>query len=544
MKSLDSTIVTEVPIQSRGPKSSDDALLESLGYKQEFKREFTALELFGVAFSILGVVPSIASVLVYAIPNGGPVSMIWGWAVCTIFLFLMALAMAELASAAPTSGGLYYWTFTFSSPRWRYLLCWIVGYANTIGNIGAVASVAWGCAVQIMAAASIGSNLTFVATTGQTFGCFCAVLLTQAAICSSATKVIARLQTPYVILNSLVILGVIIALPAATPSEFMNDASFAFGGFQNLTTWPAGFAFVLSFLAPLWTIGAFDSCVHISEEASNASIAVPWAIILANMIAAVLGWGVTVAITFCMGTDLESIVSSPIGQPLAAIFFNSFGSKGTLAIWAIIVALQYLMGTSVLTVASRQSFAFARDGALPFSRYLYRINPYTLTPVNCVWFTTFAALALGLLSFAGSAAIGAVFTLCVTAQYLAYCIPITARYAFKNGFRPGPFTLGSWGLPVAFTAVLWMSFCIVIFLFPTDPDPAEADMNYTVVVLGGVMALCLIYYYLPGYGGVYWFKGPIANVEKHPNAKDDALESHSGEGTEVLREKRASDIAP
>ncbi len=35
--------------------------------------------------------------------------------------------MAELASAAPTSGGLYYWTYRFSSPRWRNLLCWIVG---------------------------------------------------------------------------------------------------------------------------------------------------------------------------------------------------------------------------------------------------------------------------------------------------------------------------------------------------------------------------------------------------------------------------------
>ncbi|KZT28464.1 APC amino acid permease [Neolentinus lepideus HHB14362 ss-1] len=522
---------------ARGRKSGDDALLESLGYKQEFKREFTPLELFGVVFSILGVVPSIASVLVYALPNGGPVSMIWGWAVCTVFLFMMALAMAELGSAAPTSGGLYYWTFKFSSPRWRYLLCWIVGYANTIGNIGAVASVAWGCAVQIMAAASIGSNMTFAPTTGQTYGCFCAVAFVMAIVCSSATKVIARLQTPYTILNVLVILGIVIALPAATPSEFVNDAEFAFGNFTNLTAWPPGFAFVLSFLAPLWTIGAFDCCVHISEEASNANVAVPWAIILANMIAAVLGWGVMIAIVFCMGTDVESIVSSPIGQPLAAIFFNSFGQRGTLAIWAIIVTLQFLMGTSLLTVASRQSFAFARDGALPFSRILYRINPYTLTPVNSVWFTTFAALALGLLAFAGSAAIGAVFTLCVTANYLAFSIPITARFAFHNDFKPGPFTLGRWGLPVAAVAVSWMCFCMVIFQFPTNPNPAVAEMNYTVVVLGGVMALCLTYYYFPRYGGVHWFKGPVSNIELDINGKQEETISRSSGESEDPQEK-------
>jgi amino acid transporter len=49
------------------------------------------------------------------------------WTVCSIFLSIIALAMAELGSAAPTSGGLYYWTFMFSSPRWRCLLSWIVG---------------------------------------------------------------------------------------------------------------------------------------------------------------------------------------------------------------------------------------------------------------------------------------------------------------------------------------------------------------------------------------------------------------------------------
>lgn len=39
---------------------------------------------------------------------------------------------------------------------------------NTIGTIAAIASIDWGCAVQVMAAASIGSNLDFVPTSAQT----------------------------------------------------------------------------------------------------------------------------------------------------------------------------------------------------------------------------------------------------------------------------------------------------------------------------------------------------------------------------------------
>ena len=40
--------------------------------------------------------------------------------------------------------------------------------ANTIGSIAGVASIDWSCAVQVMAAANIGSGGIFEATTGQT----------------------------------------------------------------------------------------------------------------------------------------------------------------------------------------------------------------------------------------------------------------------------------------------------------------------------------------------------------------------------------------
>ena len=86
-------------------RQADEALLASLGYKQEFKREFAPLEVFGIAFSIIGLLPSIASVLVYALPNGGPASMVWGWAVASLGILCVGISMAELASAAPTSGG-------------------------------------------------------------------------------------------------------------------------------------------------------------------------------------------------------------------------------------------------------------------------------------------------------------------------------------------------------------------------------------------------------------------------------------------------------
>ena len=86
--------------------------------------------------------------------------------------------------------------------------------------------------------------------------------------------------------------------------------------------------------------GSFDSAVHISEEASNAATAVPWAITGSIFVAGVLGWAINVSLAFCMGTDLEGILDNSIGQPMATIFFNSFGQRATLGIWAIVVIVQ------------------------------------------------------------------------------------------------------------------------------------------------------------------------------------------------------------
>ncbi|KAI0255444.1 amino acid permease-domain-containing protein [Lactifluus subvellereus] len=463
---------------------SDETLLAQLGYKQEFQRAFKPLE----------------------------------WAVASTFILIVGLSMAELASAAPTSGGLYFWTHSYSSPEWRNLLAWIVGYANTIGTIASLASIDWGAAIQIMAAAGIGSNGSFTTSRSKTLLCF----------------------------------AVIIALPTATPRELKNSASYALGNFTNSYDWPNGFAFILSFLAPVWTICSFDSSVHISEEASNAATAVPWAIVWAISIAGILGLAVNMTLAFCMGQDLQGLMNSSLGQPMAQILLNSFGKTGTLVMWSFIILAQYMMGSSMtrgerrllidlqMLAASRQSFAFARDGALPFSSWLYRMNNFTKTPVNTVWFCAAGSIALGALVFAGTQAVNAVFSISITALYVAYSIPITARWIWRkeNGWTPGAFSLGAWSGPCALVSVTWMTFISVVFFFPTTKHTNTQAMNYTVVVLGGLLILPLAWYYFPIYGGVHWFEGPVPTVDGHVRRKWVAPQDVGG----VEREKEIIDI--
>jgi hypothetical protein len=48
---------------------------------------------------------------------------------------------ADLASAMPTAGGLYFWTHHFAERKWKNPLSFLIGYTNTLGLIGGMCSV-------------------------------------------------------------------------------------------------------------------------------------------------------------------------------------------------------------------------------------------------------------------------------------------------------------------------------------------------------------------------------------------------------------------
>ena len=62
-----------------------------------------------------------------------------------------------------------------------------------------------------------------------------------------------------------------------------------------------------------------------------------------------------------------------------------------------------MSGAAQVVDASRVVFAFARDNALPGSRFWKKINHHTQTPVNAVWFVITIAAICGVVGFSGTA---------------------------------------------------------------------------------------------------------------------------------------------
>lgn len=104
---------------------ADEEILVSLGYKQEFKRELSIWSSFGVSFSCLGLLPSIASTLSFNLAYSGPAGSVWGWLVAGILIQFVALAMAELCSSMPTAGGLYYASAVLAPEGYGPLCSWV-----------------------------------------------------------------------------------------------------------------------------------------------------------------------------------------------------------------------------------------------------------------------------------------------------------------------------------------------------------------------------------------------------------------------------------
>ena len=163
--------------------------------------------------------------------------------------------------------------------------------------------------------------------------------------------------------------------------------------------------------------------------------------------------------------------------------------------------------------SSRVVYAYSRDGALPGSRWLKKVNHRTHTPVNAVWFVLTLGALLGLLMFASPVAIGAVFSIGAIAQYVAFTLPIALKlFVVGDRFRPGPWHLGRFSKPVGVIACAYVVLMVPVLCFPAvkGSDLNTLNMNYTCLIYGGVMSLALLWYAVDARK---WFKGPRINVE-------------------------------
>ena len=95
--------------------------------------------------------------------------------------------------------------------------------------------------------------------------------------------------------------------------------------------------------------------------------------------------------------------------------------------------------------------------------------------------------------------IAAIFSLCAVALDTSYAIPIACKLFFRDhpevNYKPGPFNLGRrGGAFVAWVAIIWTTFEVIILIMPTLYPVTATNMNYSSIITAGVMLLAGLWY--------------------------------------------------
>jgi amino acid transporter len=366
------------------------------------------------------------------------------------------------------SGGLYYASAILAPPGWGPIASWVTGWSSWIGQVTGAPSVNYSVAAMILAARSI-TNPNYTSTNYELFLLTTFLMVTQSCLSSMPTKWIAVFNSLGSTFNMVAVLIVIILIPTAT----MTDPKFrpsekVWNDIDKGTDFPNGIAILMSFISVMWAMSGFDAPFHLSEECAIADVASPRAIVLTSAIGGIFGWVLQVLVAYTV-VDIGAVLNSDLGQPWATYLLQVLPMKTALATLALTIIAGFSMGQGCMIAASRVTYAYSRDGCFPMSRYWRRVNKYTKTPVNAVWFNCVVGILLCCLIFAGEVAILAIFSVGAIACFVAFTIPISMRVFFVGKrFRRGPWHLGKFGKPVGAAAVAFVVLMVPILCLPSS----------------------------------------------------------------------------
>ena len=111
-----------------------------------------------------------------------------------------------------------------------------------------------------------------------------------------------------------------------------------------------------------------------SEEVKDSATTIPKVIMLTILINGTLAFGFAICLLFTLG-NIKEILSTNTGYPIIAIFYQATGSKAAAtAMMAGIIIIAFSSGFVLLASVSRLTFAFARDGGMPFSAFFAYVS--------------------------------------------------------------------------------------------------------------------------------------------------------------------------
>ena len=505
--------------------NADEKRLAELGYSQELSRTWSSFSNFAISFSIISILAGCFTTFGQAWNNGGPIAIAWGWPVISIFILIIGFTMSELVSAYPTSGGIYWWASKMGGPAAGFFTGWL----NLIGLLAVTASVAYGCATFLdLTLGTLSKSWASHYSLNRVFLLFVIILAVAAVLNIFSGHLLAIINNISVWWHVAGVAAVVLILAIVPKTHFaigqvfggkVNNSGYADAALHGHTYW--FLVLPLGFLLTQYTITGFDASAHLSEETQGASEAAAKGIWRSIFYSAVGGWILLLALLFAV-QDKDAITKGGGGVDL--ILGQSLGQGWHVTVLAISVAGQFFCTIACLTSASRMTFAFSRDGAIPGSKIWSKVTAARV-PANAVVFvavigaiiTLPALIKVDINGAAVPIAFYAVVSVAVIGLYLAFLIPIFLRWKMGDAFVPGSWNNGQKYKWMNLVAVAEIAIISVYFILPFTPAavPGNADfswkfVNYAPILTGGALILLTLWWHL---SAKKWFTGPKHTID-------------------------------
>lgn len=450
----------------------DTALLARLGYKQELNRALGLFSSFGVQFTSIAIASGIYTTMIVGFGFFGPASF-WSYAIGgALQVFFVGLAVSELVSAYPLSGGVYQITSRITSIRW---LAWQSGWWLVIAHTVATAAVA----VSLVPFVADWFGMTDLSGTGVSLVAFGLVVLVtlinlagvKAAALMNNIGVVAEVVGIVLIIGALLIVN----HDTQPMSIFQNTGGTTEHGWVQ----PLLFAMIL----PAYAISSFDATGNAAEETKDAAKTAPLGTFLANTSAYFVGL-VFVFLVVRAIPNVEEMMAS--ATPMKYILESAVGSTITnlfevIAILALVATMAMLQLTGVRVLWSQ-----ARDGQLPAAGWLRKVSAQRI-PINA----TLVCFALSAAFVFWSSALSVLAALTALAWALAYGVVVTAGFfaVTRKTLPDHPWTLGKASPLVFGVAVAWSVLLCGLLIWS---DPKNVGVGMLGVIAAGFVLYALV----------------------------------------------------
>jgi urea carboxylase system permease len=481
---------------------TDSADLAGFGYPQQLHRRLGSYASFAAGFSFVSILTTVFQLFGFGFAFGGP-AFFWTWPLVFAGQLLVALCFAELAAHYPIAGCIYQWSRRLSTG----VTGWFAGWTMLVGQIIAVSAAAIALQVVLPSVWSgfqlVGGDPALTSKSGATNAVVLGAVLI--AITTVINAVGVRVMS---LINSIgvtcelvgVVLLVVLLFGHSErgPGVVLHTGGVAGGGSY---VWP----FLASALMAAYVMYGFDSAGELSEETRAPRRTAPRAIIRALVVSGIGGAALLLAALMAApSVDDGNLATGGLPYVLTSRLSTGVG-KALLIDVAVAIAVCTL---AIQTAATRLTFSMSRDGVLPFSRQLAKVNPRTGTPILPAVLIGAIAVAILFVNVGQAQLFTAVTGVSVVIVYSAYLLVtgplLVARLrGWPRNAHDDPgatrFSLGRAGLAVNALAVLYVLFMAVNIAWPRASvyDPAGGHWYlqwFAEIFVAGVAVLGIVAY--------------------------------------------------